>query len=262
MKKILREQTARFYSDQKWKDFKTDEDTFENLDIYPIRWAELGLSHVPKDGVILENGCGLGRVLKHYHMAKRKIIGMDYNERCLLTIRREHPDIPLIRADARFMPFKDNVFDSVMAYGLYHTIEENLDDAIEETSRIMKPGGVISATARIYNIQYFAFEIKQWLKKGFPKNPTFYKWAFKKHEWVELFSKHDFKTLSVHPAFSIHPFYRVPFLRDPKCFGMRLSRLRSYGYRYNKLGAFLHNCFHKLYDWLICCRVVFIGKVD
>ena len=261
MKKILRDRPSKAYYDEQWRRIGAEEDSFENLDIYPIKYAEIALSHAPADALILENGCGIGRVLTHYHKAGRKIIGMEFNEFALFEIRKRHPDIPLVRADARHMPFKDGVFDVVLAYGLYHNIEENLNKGIRESRRIMKHDGVICASGRICNIQYLAFEIKHWLKNGGPKSPVFYKWVFKKKEWIDLFTRENFSPLDIQPAYSTHPLYRLSVFRDPRCFGMSEDKLRSYGRRLNPLGRFLDKCFHRLYDWLVCDRIVFIGRL-
>jgi len=92
----------------------------------------------------LEVGCGNGHVCKHlarkYHL---KVTGTDVDSEMIKLAREDTDDIPQIRfmeMDATKMPFEDNEFDIVLSFGVMHHIR-NWQDALNEMSRVLKPGG-------------------------------------------------------------------------------------------------------------------------
>lgn len=260
MKRIFRDLSTHSQYDESWRQVGYEQQSFRNLNFYPIKYAEKTLRQSPANGLILELGCGLGRVVMHYHDANRKIIGLEYNEYALAQIKKNNPGIPLVRADARHLPFKDNSFDVVLAFGLYHGIENGVEQAVRETAKTIKPRGLICATSRIHNFLYYLYQLKYFSKKGKPRQPVFFKWAFKEEEWASMFSDENFSVLSVHPAFKTPMFYRLPFFRDKKCLEMNESQLRSYGPQLNQAGRILEKLFRAVFGWWFCDRIVVIAQ--
>ena len=67
MKRVVRTVPNEQYWDRRWRETGRDPDCFEDLSIYPIRYAEMVMNG--SSDLVLELGAGLGRVLKHYHRA-------------------------------------------------------------------------------------------------------------------------------------------------------------------------------------------------
>ena len=51
------------------------------------------------------------------------------------------------------LPFPSELFGGVLAFGLYHNLESNLGQALTETRRTLRPGGLLCASFRADNIQ-------------------------------------------------------------------------------------------------------------
>lgn len=115
------------------------------------------LGRVQWQGVkrVLDIGCGPG----HYAAALGELApdveyyGFDYSSAMLAQHQSTHNR--LAQADARFIPFADNVFDVVMAnHMLYHV--PDIAGAIGEIRRVLKPDGVlVTATNSINTMPQF-----------------------------------------------------------------------------------------------------------
>ncbi|PIR08919.1 hypothetical protein COV53_00470 [Candidatus Gottesmanbacteria bacterium CG11_big_fil_rev_8_21_14_0_20_37_11] len=96
-----------------------------------------------KDKLILDAGCGSGRLTKQLaKLGAKKVYGVDIHssinkvkENC-----RDIPNLRIIQADIFNLPFKSNIFDVVWCNGvIHHTADPYL--AFHKLVKIVKPGG-------------------------------------------------------------------------------------------------------------------------
>ena len=101
-------------------------------------------------GRALEFGCGTGRLLIPLARRGVRLTGLDRSAtmiaRARQRARRLAPPVRprLVRGDMRQLPFDDGSFQSAFApYGMLQSLasDEDLDAAIAETARILRPGG-------------------------------------------------------------------------------------------------------------------------
>ena len=95
---------------------------------------------------LLEVGCGTGVFAERLarELPDAEIVAADQSERFVeLTAAR---GIEAHRADIRDLPFEDASFDVVAAlWMLYHVPEQDLDLALRELRRVLRPGGRLVA---------------------------------------------------------------------------------------------------------------------
>jgi SAM-dependent methyltransferase len=249
------------YWTKRWDDIPADH-PMENIDVYPLKYAELTL--VSAQGKILEAGCGAGRVLRYYADKGRDIIGIDFIKGAIDKLKEKDGTLKVEVGDISRLRFADAFFDYVLAFGLYHNLENNLEAAIKETFRVLRPGGKVCASHRADNIQTL---LTDWLyarsarKRGITAPPDkFHKRNLKEKEFVELFSRAGFLVERVYPVENMPFFYKFGFFRDKrhKTFDENLGRKE--GYRLSALGRALQKTLICLFPKQFCNIFVLIAR--
>lgn len=108
------------------------------------KWILSWISQTVPDGVIVDLGCGTGRVAHALADVNRQVIAIDRSQQMLAQASAALPadTTALLRCDARMMPLADGSVDAVVCSGVLHHIPE-WSDAIKEISRILRPGGTL-----------------------------------------------------------------------------------------------------------------------
>lgn len=100
----------------------------------------------PHAASVLEIGCGTGYTLNALHRAlpRAELTGTELFEEGLVVSRGRWPDIRLMQADARALPFGSE-FDLVGAFDVLEHIDDDAT-ALSELRRVLKPGGGVIIT--------------------------------------------------------------------------------------------------------------------
>jgi demethylmenaquinone methyltransferase / 2-methoxy-6-polyprenyl-1,4-benzoquinol methylase len=105
------------------------------------RWRRLTAEAVVAPGDrVLDACCGTGDLALAAQAEGGKVTGLDFSEGMLERARRKSADIEWIRGDLLRLPFQDAAFDAVtVGFGVRNV--EDLDPALRELRRVLKPGG-------------------------------------------------------------------------------------------------------------------------
>jgi len=127
----------------------------EKTGLGPLRsWLARGVAA----GRVLDLGCGTGRNLPLFGRGVRAV-GLDPCHQSLLKARRRAPGVPLVRARAEALPFRDGVFDTVVSGLVFCSVEE-VPRGLGEVSRVLKPGGVLRMLEHVRS----ASRLSAWLQ--------------------------------------------------------------------------------------------------
>ena len=102
------------------------------------------LKNVSKDAIILDMGCGQGRILEWcYRRGYHHMVGLDWSQRMLLIASNRTSQVPFVMGDCRRVPFKDGTFDACIMSALLTTqaLDTDLARIVTEAHRILKQGG-------------------------------------------------------------------------------------------------------------------------
>lgn len=238
------------YWTRRWEDVPIDAES-PGDDHYPIKYAVMA---VKPGSEILEAGCGPGRVLRYFHARGFRISAFDFIPDVVQRLKEALPEVDLQVADVRKLPYKAASFDSVLAFGLYHNLENGLDEAVRETLRVLRPGGVVCASFRADNIQN---RLNDWLaargeKAGSSEGREFHKMNLRANEVRDLFARNGFQVREVLPVVNMPLLYKFEFFRAAahKKFNEKLGRKE--GYRLSWIGALLQGWLISLAPYSFC----------
>jgi SAM-dependent methyltransferase len=199
------------YWQSRWDNTDVDSGKL-NLGRYPGKYAEGALRLDRPDGLVLEAGCGAGRILRHYHDQGVDMIGMDFIGTILGAIAREDRSVRMFSGDIKALPLPDNSVSAVLAFGLFHGLETGLEEAFVETRRIVKHGGIICASMRLDNFQNRMTDHLA-SRKTPDGEKQFHKLNIRPSEFRDIVSKAGFQVLKLEFVENMSFLYKYKYLR-------------------------------------------------
>ncbi len=163
----------------------------------------------PKSNKLLDVGCDRGDVTKEFVRKAKDVYGLDSNAEAIAYGKKHYKGIRLSVAKGEKIPFKSNVFDTVvMGDVLEHVINEK--KTIQEVHRVMKDNGtlVLSVPHKglfrfidTFNMKFYFPKLYKWWKgKNYtPNNYIVQPWHrhYSLSDLKRLFGK-NFEVIRVH----------------------------------------------------------------
>jgi len=119
-------------------------------------------------GRVLEAGCGTGQWVQFLGRLGHDAVGVDYAASGLEVGRAYNPNLHLMQADFRNLPFEDGSFDYVVSFGAVEHDVKGPEAALREFWRVLKPTGKLMCSVPCLNlyrtIGYPWLATRQWLK--------------------------------------------------------------------------------------------------
>ncbi len=260
MRITYRYKNNKDYWQKRWDQIPADE-AMTNEAIYPLKYANICID--TKESKILEAGCGNGRILRYYHNNGYNITGFDFIKTSIEKLKAVDSSLNAEVGDITKLKYKNNSFDYILAFGLYHNLQNNLDDAISETYRILTSSGKVCASFRADNIQT---RLTDWLNnqatssQGDRDSSFFHKMNLKENEFLELFIKHGFKIENIYHVENMPFIYKIPFFRSKTHKNFNENLARNEGYKLSFLGKKIQKIFMKYFSKHFCNIFVIIAK--
>lgn len=261
MRITYRSQHNRDYWEDRWNNVNVDK-KMENTGVYPLKYAEMALSD--GKGTILEAGCGAGRILRYYKDQGWEIKGIDFIASVIDKLKAEDPELDVESGDITNLRFDDGVFKYILAFGLYHNLENGLEKALGETARVLETNGKLCASFRADNIQtklvdYLASK-KLHNQRQSQVQAQFHKLNLTQSEVYNAICAAGFKVEQIIPVENMPVLYKFEFFRATrhKVFDENLGRRD--GYRLSALGNFLQKTLIALFSSQFCNLFVVIAR--
>ncbi|TVO60274.1 class I SAM-dependent methyltransferase [Denitromonas ohlonensis] len=259
MRITYRNQDVKDYWERRWSEIPADE-AMTNTSVYPLKYAQAAITD--RDAPILEAGCGAGRILRYYHQLGYDITGIDYIQVAIDKLRDVDATLKVDTGNITALEFADAQFGYVLAFGLFHNLQDGLERAVEETYRVLRPGGRVCASFRADNIQT---RLVDWLanrksrQTGSSSGKAFHKMNLTKREFRALFERVGFMVDSIDPVENMPILYKFAFFRarHHKRFDENLARKE--GYRLSPLGSLLQRFMMRYFPDQFCNIYVLIA---
>lgn len=176
---------------------------------------ELFLPYIKENSIIIDIGCGNGRVLGYLNkqnLPTFNYLGIDNNTKFIDICNKKYPRGNFIEGDMLNLPLKENFADLSLYIRSFHHIptKKLRQQSIIEAHRTLKQGGTIMISVwNLWQKKNFSTLIKSILRSIFTLgiyqyNDVFIKWgkkqkryyhAFTMKEFEKLFNKDNFKII-------------------------------------------------------------------
>lgn len=175
-------------------------------------WPEIKtFSHYIKDNQkILDLGCGNGRLLNLLNDYNIEYIGVDNSKELIKEAGKKHPEGNFKIAQLTSLPFTANKFNLIFSIAVIHHLpsQEKRREAVREIKRVLKKEGLLIVSVWNLNRPKYLKQIQKsqrnhpylesgdWLKPwGSEKKHFRYYHAFKKKEFINLFTKQNLRVI-------------------------------------------------------------------
>jgi SAM-dependent methyltransferase len=155
---------------------------------------------LPREGPVLEAGCGLGQYVVLLRERGWRAAGVDWSVDALRACRQFTP-VPLAAMELRGLAVRDGALAAYVSLGVVEHDEAGPDAILAEAARVLKPGGVAVVSVPYLNgirqlgWPWLAYRSRTLARRG----ADFYQYAFTRAELVAALARHGLVTLSAHP---------------------------------------------------------------
>lgn len=160
-------------SNQQWNEAwtrRTVQNEIAMADFYSGR--QYILKYVPRHGVTIEAGCGLGRYVFYLSDLGINIIGTEFSQIALDKCRKwavanNYDQERFKLADVCSLPYPDNFFSGYVSLGVVEHFQEGPGKALDEAYRVLAPGGIaIISTPNKYSPEILFYATKRRIKSS------------------------------------------------------------------------------------------------
>ncbi|PYJ30786.1 MAG: hypothetical protein DMF24_09380 [Verrucomicrobia bacterium] len=172
-----------------------------------LRWArrvKMLSRHLRPGMSVLELGCGTGYFTRELARSGADVVAIDVSPD-LLEIAKANSSAPNVRYEiqnAYALTYPDGVFDSVVGSSVLHHLE--IEEAVREIYRVLKPGGTIYLTEpNMLNPQIAIQKNVPWVKRRLGDSPdetAFFRWPLRR-----LLERKGYRDVRIVPFDFLHP---------------------------------------------------------
>jgi SAM-dependent methyltransferase len=173
---------------------------------------------------ILEIGCGTGYFTRELTQRGADIVAIDVSPD-LLEIAKAKYSAPNVRYEiqnAYALTYADAMFDSVVGSSILHHLE--IEEALREIYRVLKPGGTIYFTEpNMLNPQIAMQKNVPWIKRRLGDSPdetAFFRWPLRR-----LLEQTGYCDVRIDPFDFLHPKTPVPLIDRLNALGCLLENV-------------------------------------
>jgi len=179
-----------------------------------LRWArrvKMLSGHLLPGMSVLEVGCGTGYFTRELARFGADMVAIDVSPE-LLEIAKANCSAPNVRYEiqnAYELSYSDALFDSVVGSSVLHHLE--IEEAVREIYRVLKPGGTIYFTEpNMLNPQIAIQKNVPWVKRKLGDSPdetAFFRWPLRR-----LLEETGYRDVRIDPFDFLHPKTPVPLV--------------------------------------------------
>lgn len=162
--------------------------------------TDLIVAALPRTGVVLEAGCGLGQYVLLLRQRGWAAIGVDWSRDALASARRVSP-APLAAMGLTALAIRAGAVASYVSLGVVEHDPAGPDGILAEARRVLAPDGTLVISVPYVNgLRRLG---ARWIRRQNhaleAAGGSFYQYAFTRAELLGALARHGFTPLAVHP---------------------------------------------------------------
>jgi SAM-dependent methyltransferase len=178
-------ETNPIFWDAHWKKYFSP-DIYKKAERGHLGWFEETFTrYLPKDGLILEAGCGLGKYLLALRVRGYNAEGVESGPETVKTVQTLYPDLPIRVGDVTRLEVPNDYYGGYISLGVMEHCKKGPESFLKEAYRVLKNDGVA-----IISVPYFHPLRRLKARLGFYRGQSngleFYQYAYTKKEFSSL----------------------------------------------------------------------------
>ena len=150
---------------------------------------------LPREGRILEAGCGKGQVVIALRARGYEVEGIDFSPKTVEYVKSLVPEAPIHVGDVRNLNCPDARFRAYISLGVVEHFQEGPQGALAEAARVLQPDGIIIISVpRLNPLRRLKAAFGFYTGKN---NGDFYQYAFTCNEFSALMAQAGFEIMEV-----------------------------------------------------------------
>lgn len=195
-----------------WREGSLDE-TIRYCSVDPM--LPIFRQYLPKGGLVLEGGCGMGHYVVFYRREGYRMVGLDFAQETVHRLKSAYANSPVTVGNVERLPFPDNCFEAYYSGGVVEHFEDGPRDALREAHRVLKPNAPLIITVPNLNmlrrIRHSRFLSAFPHRKSIDQEKlTFWQYAFGVKEFADILNEVGFRVVFMRPMHILWGFYEIP----------------------------------------------------
>lgn len=222
------------------------------------------LEHLPKQGLIVDAGCGTARWPIYLRRHGYRAMGIEIDHEAGRIAREHDRGLDMLQADVWQAPLKSQSVDAVLSLGVVEHNEAGPLGALREAHRILKRGGLLLLAVPYNNLFRRALvnhlqTYVNWKRRKASREFRFGEYRFSKREVRGFLAAADFEVVRAYPNDALPP-WTVGLWVDHNNLSSPLAPRTPELFVLPGIKGQVARLLLRWCPWLVCGEVVFVAR--